>query len=81
MPKEQDAGMEGIAGERRRSKTRRGQLTLPLRELAHEVLFDTVIVSGLEGEWPLMGVFIGLRYCDPSIPTQGYRRANGTVSA
>jgi hypothetical protein len=26
-----------------------GQLTLPLRELVREVLFDTVIVSGLEG--------------------------------
>jgi hypothetical protein len=43
---ERDVGMEKIAGERGRSKTRR-DVTLPLHDLVREVLFDTVIVSGL----------------------------------
>jgi hypothetical protein len=34
-----------------------GQLTLPLREPVHEVLFDTVIVSGLEAMGPKLADF------------------------
>jgi hypothetical protein len=37
-----------------------GPLTLSLRELVREVLFDPVIVAGLEVEWSPVVVLIGL---------------------
>ena len=42
--------------------------------LVRGVLFDTVIVPGLEDEWSLVVVFIGLRYCTIQIDMDTTKR-------
>jgi hypothetical protein len=69
LPKEQDSRHGGDCRRTAQEENTLGQLTLPLRELVHEVLFGTVIVSGLEDEWSLVVVFTGLHYRTIQIDT------------